>query len=158
MLGCGSKSTSSSTPANNGGTPSTAASSSGTGPSTLLGTYTRTVTKADIARTQHSRHEGPGQSAPRPGPSRLAITKSSLLTTDVNANITFAESYTADGGGRLTIKGYQDPAHRGAFCGPEIPQNATYRWKVSGGTLTLTAVSDPCADRDSSLSGHWTKR
>ena len=54
----------------------------------------------------------------------------------------------------LRIGAYQAP-EEGSFCGPDVPQTAAYTWRRSGGVLTLKAVRDECADRDSILSGRW---
>jgi hypothetical protein len=47
---------------------------------------------------------------------------------------------------------------KGSFCGPEVPQIASYSWTLTDGVLTLKAKDDPCADRDSTLSGEWRAR
>ena len=39
----------------------------------------------------------------------------------------------------------------------EIPQNATYTWTLTGAGVELKAVTDRCADRDSSLTGTWQR-
>ncbi|MEA2386128.1 MAG: hypothetical protein QOJ22_302 [Thermoleophilaceae bacterium] len=67
------------------------------------------------------------------------------------------QDYTATDSGQLTIRGYQHP-EEGSFCGPEIAQNAAYTWKKAGDKLILRAVTDPCADRDSTLAGTWATR
>src|SRR5215212_6781115 len=65
-----------------------AASPKSTGP---YGAYTRTVTKADIARTQGIRDEsGPEAEKPKGGPARLTIAKGSgqdvLKVSDVESD------------------------------------------------------------------------
>jgi hypothetical protein len=47
---------------------------------------------------------------------------------------------------------------QGTFCDVQVVQTAAYRWRVSGSALTLTASDDTCADRDSILTGRWTKK
>lgn len=120
----------------------------------LTGTWVRTVTKADIARTSKFRNEGPGQTPPPPGVVHLTFSTHSFRFVDFTG---FAISQTyATTAGRLTIKAYVNPA-KGSFCGPEIPQNASYTWSIARRTLTLKAKEDRCADRDSLLTGRWTR-
>jgi hypothetical protein len=130
-----------------------AATSPGT--ARLRGTYVRTVTKADIARTRSFRHEGPGQSPPPPGRVKLVLSAGTFRAVDFTG-FAIAQTYSATASGRLTIVAYVNPG-AGSFCGPVIPQNATYRWSVTGRTLTLRATDDRCADRDSVLTGRWTR-
>src|SRR3954468_15236449 len=127
-------------------------------PQELLGQWSRHVTKADIARTQKKRSElGPNQDKPKPEPALMTFEPKALTTRNPKATFVVQEDYKATSDGRLVVLGYQHP-EAGAFCGPEIPQNATYAWKISGGKLTLHTVADPCADRDSTISGTWTRK
>ena len=126
-------------------------------PAGLQGTWSRYVTKADIERTARIRNEaGPEQDTPKPHAHRLVITPSDLQDSDLKANVVVDEDFKAMPDGTLAILGYQHP-ERGAACGPDIPQNATYAWKVTGDKLVLHATKDPCADRDSALSGTWKR-
>jgi hypothetical protein len=130
-------------------------------PEQLLGTYARDVTRADIERTAERRSEaGPNQETPPPGPARLVIAKATMRFEGIDPAggppVTIDQDFTATGGGRLTIEGYRHP-EVGSFCGPEIPQNASYRWRTTGGALRLEAVRDRCADRDSLLAGEWRR-
>jgi hypothetical protein len=125
------------------------------GSAKLLGTYVRTVTKADIARTTRFRHEGPGQSPPPPGVVHLTFTAHSFRFVD-STGFAIAQTYSAATGSALTVKAYVNPT-KGSFCGPEIPQNASYSWSINGRMLTLKAKDDRCADRDSLLTGRWTR-
>ena len=126
-------------------------------PPALLGKYRRFVSKADIDRTQKKRSElGPNQEKPKPGAMLLFLEPGTLTTRDPAAKVVVQQDYTASSGGKLVIRGYQHP-DVGASCGPEIPQNATYTWKVAAGKLTLRAVEDPCADRDSTMTGTWSR-
>ena len=125
------------------------------------GTYARTMTKADLERTKELRDEhGPKQEAPLTGPIRLVIAKGS--SQDVIRAIdakNFAIGQDVDvKGDTLELTSYVDPT-QGAYCGPEIPAAAAYTFTVSGSTLVLKpAKADPCADRDATLTGTWTKR
>jgi hypothetical protein len=125
-------------------------------PQALAGSYERDVTRADIERTQKKRSElGPKQEKPKPEHALLFIEPAGITERDPKATFVVQQDYTATAEGKLTIHGYQHP-EEGAYCGPEVPQNATYSWKRAGDKLTLRAVSDPCADRDSTFTGTWT--
>jgi hypothetical protein len=127
-------------------------------PSQLAGSYTRSVSKADIERTQAKRSEaGPNQEKPKPERALLFFEPKAMTTRNPSADFVVQQDYSASPDGKLVIRGYQNP-EAGAFCGPEIPQNATYTWKVAGDKLTLRAVKDPCADRDSTLTGVWARK
>jgi hypothetical protein len=128
-------------------------------PSELRGSYERRVTRDDIERTQKIRDEsGHNQQKPIPGPARLVIRASSLKFIDLTVDppLTIEQSITATAD-RLSLESYIRP-DKGSFCGPEIPQNASYRRARNGAVLHLTALRDPCADRDSSLTGAWNSR
>lgn len=127
-------------------------------PPELLAQWTRFVTKADIERTKKKRSElGPNQDTPKPAQALTTFEPKALTTRDPRATLVIQQDYKATPDGKLVILGYQHP-DVGSFCGPEIPQNATYTWKLAGNKLTLRAVSDACADRDSTLTGTWTRK
>jgi hypothetical protein len=124
----------------------------------LAGAYERTLTHADIERTDHLRDESlPGQQKPQPGRLKLALEDGTLTMIDVGAGVTIRQDYSATSDGAFRIGAYQAP-DQGSFCGPDVPQTASYRWRQSGDVLTLKAVQDECADRDSSLGGQWERR
>ena len=124
----------------------------------LEGEYRRRMTAGDIARTESVRGEpGPGQQRPEPGPLTLDLSDGTLELVDLGARLTILQDFSATSDGAFRIGAYQRP-DRGSFCGPDVPQTATYRWKLSGDALTLKATQDECADRDSSLSGVWKRR
>ena len=77
--------------------------------------------------------------------------------TDVGADLTIRQDFSATSDGAFRIGAYQAP-EQGSFCGPDISQTASYTWKRSGDVLSLQAEQDECADRDSSLSGEWKLR
>ena|SRR5690349_9635749 len=150
--GCGSGS-SSDKPTTSG---SAAASQTSASP---YGLYTRTVTKKDIARTAARRDEhGPNQSTPGTGRYELVIAKGAAQ--DV-IKVTGPDGFTIDMDmtvvpGTLRLTSYVDPS-RASFCGPEVPAPATYSFKAAASSLQLHPNSDPCADRDSMLTGTWSK-
>ena len=142
----------------NGDKPASAASTPAVaqGP---YGLYVRTVTRQDIKRTARRRDEhSPHQSAPPAGRYRLVIAKGGAqdvikvtdpdgFTVDMDMNVT---------PGKLSLTSYVDPIR--AFCGPEVPEQATYSFRSAGDSLTLRPrASDGCADRDSLLTGTWAK-
>jgi hypothetical protein len=121
------------------------------------GLYIRTVTKQDIARTAGRRDEhGPDQSTPAPGRYRLVIAKGAAQ--DV-IKVTGPDGFTIDmdmtvNAGALRLTSY---VTRASFCGPEIPAQATYTFQAAATSLQLRPKGDPCADRDSMLTGSWDK-
>jgi hypothetical protein len=123
------------------------------------GLYVRTVTKQDIARTANHRDEhGPKQSTPPPGRYRLVIAKGAAQ--DV-IKLTGPDGFTIGMDmnvvpGSLRLTNYVDPT-KGAFCGPEIAAQASYAFKAAASSLQLQPHNDPCADRDSMLTGTWSK-
>jgi hypothetical protein len=123
-----------------------------------VGEYRRTLTAADIERTDDIRQEaGPTQERPEPGPQALTLRGGTLKLVDLGAKLTVRQDFSATSDGAFRIGAYQRP-EEGSFCGPDIAQTAAYTWKLAGDVLTLTAKQDPCADRDSVLSGRWTRR
>jgi hypothetical protein len=139
--------------------PATATTSSAALPSELAGSYTRFVSKADIERTKAKRSEaGPHQSKPKPERALLFFEPAGMTFRNPDASFLVQADYSATDAGALDIRGYQHP-DVGSFCGPEIAQNATYTWKTSGADkLVLHAVKDQCADRDTALTGVWTRK
>jgi hypothetical protein len=124
----------------------------------LGGSYERRLTRADIERTDHLRDDpSANQEKPRPTRLELALEEGTLTMTDVGAGVTIRQDFSATSDGAFRIGAYQAP-ERGSFCGPEVSQTASYKWKRSGDMLTLEAEQDECADRDAILSGRWTRR
>jgi hypothetical protein len=122
----------------------------------LQGTYERTVTKADIARTADAVVKERGFEPSPPGPRRLEIDDGSFTVIDLRDNFRISQNVTASDDGNFDIGDYIRP-EEGAFCGPRIPQGAIYSWTLEGDLLVLTAESDSCADRDSILTGRWKR-
>jgi hypothetical protein len=142
-------------------TPASTSAAAKPGTASLYGTYERDVTKADIERTDKARSEaGPNQEKPKPDHVVLTIAEGDpqgTITATGSDGFAIAMDMNATSGGKLDLPTYVDPG-KGAFCGPEIPTPATYSWRLNGRTLVLTAKDDPCADRDSTLTGKWTRR
>src|SRR5258708_6570914 len=93
--GCGSTTKTNSHPATSG---TTAAS----GSPNLNGSYTRTVTKAELARTNSFRHEGTGQSLPPTGTYHLTFAPDTFRVTDPTG-FAVAQTYSATAGGHLSV-------------------------------------------------------
>jgi hypothetical protein len=135
----------------------TSASAPATAP---YGTYVRTVTKADLQRTAKLRDTyGPGQELPPAGRYRLVIARGAgqdvLKVTDPG-DFTIGMTVTAEESG-LFLSEYVDPA-KGSFCGPEVAAAVAFRYTASSEGIELSPESaDPCADRDSILTGTWKK-
>jgi hypothetical protein len=151
--GCGSSKSNDDKPASTG---SPAATQSAAAP---YGLYVRTMTKQDVARTAGRRDEhGPKESAPPTGRYRLVIARGAaqdvIKVTDPSGFTIDMDMSVVPGSMRLTS--YVDP-NRAAFCGPEVPAPATYSFEASSSSLRLAPNGDPCADRDSMLTGTWSK-
>lgn len=152
--GCGSDS-SNDKPASSGSTAASTTSAS----KAPYGVYVRTMTRRDLARTADHRSEyGPNQSVPPTGRYRLVIAKGAaqdvIKVTDPSGFMIDMDINVVPGTFRLTS--YVDPS-RASFCGPEIPTPATYTFQAAASSLQLQPKNDPCADRDSMLTGTWSK-
>jgi hypothetical protein len=127
---------------------------------TVYGTYHRRVTRADIDRTASHRDEsGPNQEIIPPGLYRLTIARGTgqdVLKAADPTDFVVAMDVTLDTSGVLRATSYVDPS-QGAFCGPQIPAPARYTYVSRDGELELHARADPCADRDSILTGTWRR-
>jgi hypothetical protein len=124
--------------------------------SDLQGTYERTVTKSDIARTAGAVVKERNFEPSPPGPRRLEIDNGSFTVIDLRDNFRISQSLTASDDGNFDIGDYIRP-DKGAFCGPRVPQGAVYSWTLENDLLVLKAESDSCADRDSILTGRWKR-
>ncbi len=137
--------------------PPTATAPAATAP---YGTYVRQVSQQDLARTAELRGEyGPNQQLPPRGRYRLVIAQGAgqdVLKAVDPEGFTIAQDITAQGR-RIRLTSYVDPA-KASFCGPEIAAQAEYAASANGDELVLKPASpDPCADRDSILTGTWRK-
>jgi hypothetical protein len=128
-------------------------------PRPLVGTFARTVTAADIARTRRMRHEPADQVLP-PGTWRLHIGPDGLIRFDDPQGSGGNEAFTATASGGLTLHGpanwLNPPDRQGSFCGVE--PDGSWRWIAHGRRLTLIARHDGCADRNSLFAGAWTRQ
>jgi hypothetical protein len=118
------------------------------------GTWKRVLTQAEIDRTASFRVEPEGWATPLPGPVMLAVAQGSFTFSD-ETGFAIGQTIRVGGDGAFGVLTYVAP-YEGAFCPADVPQNASYTWKLDGGSLVLTAVDDRCADRNSILVGTWT--
>jgi len=139
--------------------PATSGSTAAKASAAPYGLYVRTVTKQDIARTAGNRDEhGPSQSTPPPGRYRLVIAKGAAQSV---IKVIGPDGFTIGMDmnvvpGSLRLTSYVDPM-KASFCGPEIAAQTTYSFKAATSSLQLQPQGDPCADRDSLLTGTWSK-
>jgi hypothetical protein len=118
-------------------------------PAGLNGTYTRSLTKADLDRTAARRTEGAAETPPF---GRYTLTlQPATLTVNDPGSVGVAEELTVSDG-VFNLEKYRT---KDAFC-PKI-KGAHYSYKLDSDVLTLTAQNDACADRDAILSGHWKR-
>lgn len=127
-------------------------------PAVLAGTYTRSVTTTDIQRTDSLRNEPASQVLPA-GVWRLHVGRDGVFLFDDPQGAGGSEAFIALPNGTLAMQGpvnWLEPASRqGGFC--SIERAGSYQWAASGRTLTLTARSDRCADRNSMFTGTWRR-
>ena len=131
-------------------------------PRQVLGHWTRTVTAAEVARTQNSRGPG-GSGAPlSAGTWRVSIGADGVAryTDPTPAHELTVGQVRFEPGGRLVV-GNQIPdfphASKGGFCG-DTAGDGIYQWSLHGNALTIQVVSDhQCANRNSFWNGTFTR-
>jgi len=139
-------------------------------PHALAGTWTRTVTKRDQAKSDPMFAAGVGNVPPagvwrlvfdRTGVWELDPVKTGLVTEyGVVADVLFAYA-------PISMKPCGDPGpcgvkrfghhHIGGFDCTWAGPFGTYRWSVSAARLTLTAIHEPCGQRRAIWEGTWTR-
>lgn len=117
----------------------------------VLGDYEREMTKADIERTAAKRRQG--TQTPSLGRVRLVV-RGGVMQVLVPEGFSISQELT------VTEEEWRIGPYIGsgmdAFC-PGSDRLATYGWRADGEELTLSPKDDACADRDSTLSGTWTR-
>ena len=127
-------------------------------PSPAFGVYTREVTEADIERTTDARNDAPGFEpapagrwqltiAPGDGVDVVKATDPEGLTIEMDAKVD---------GDELRLVAYSAP-EKGVFCDQAIAALAKYELTVQDSAIALKPSAEKCADRDSVLTGTWTK-
>jgi hypothetical protein len=130
-------------------------------PRQVLGRWTRTVTPAEVARTQSFRN--PADGAPLPTGTwqvRIGADGVARYTGPTPAHDLTAGQVRFEPGGRLVV-GNQIPnfphASKGGFCAGTAG-DGIYHWSLHGHALTVRVVSDQqCADRNSFWNGTFTR-
>jgi hypothetical protein len=117
---------------------SPSAAKAGTVPKQLLATFVRTIPAKELAQTGFPQAYGRWS---------LTVKKDRTLFLQGPAGFSSYQHLTATSATRLTV--------RDDFC---TPRSGTYRWKVTGKSLTLTSVKDRCRDRSAVLTGVWKRR
>ncbi len=139
-------------------------------PAALAGTWTRTVTKHDQAKSTPVFGVGVGNVPPagvwrlvfdRVGVWELDPVKTGLVTEyDVVADVLFAYAPISmapcSDHGACGVKRFGHHDIGGRDCNAAGPFGS-YRWSVSGARLTLTAIHEPCGQRRAVWEGTWTR-
>jgi hypothetical protein len=107
-------------------------------PPPLVGTWTRTVSQADVTREQ-------GFSGLAGSRCTLIVHASGSAHIGCPQVVNFTGKLVPEGTNRVQI----------AFA--DVNPN-TYTWRVSGPHLTLTKIKDPTPDRAATMSGTWTRK
>jgi hypothetical protein len=130
-------------------------------PRQVLGPWTRTVTAADVARTQDLRDQADPVPLPA-GTWQVSIGADGVAryTDPAPAHDLTVGQVRFEPGGRLVI-GNQIPdfphASPGGFCG-DTADAGIYHWSLRGDALTIRVVSDrQCANRNSFWNGTFTR-
>jgi DNA-binding SARP family transcriptional activator len=140
-------------------------------PAALAGTWTRTVTKQDQAKSSPAFGANGANNVPPAGVWHLVFDRIGAWELDpvhtglvtaykVVADVLFAYAPISmapciqDGPCGITRFGHHHIGGRDCnYAGPF----GTYRWSVSGAKLTLTAIHEPCGQRRAIWEGTWTR-
>jgi DNA-binding SARP family transcriptional activator len=139
-------------------------------PAALAGTWTRTVTRRDQAKSTPVFGAGVGNVPPagvwrlvfdRTGVWELDPVKTGLVTEyDVVADVLFAYAPISmapcSNPGPCGVRRFGHHHIGGRDCNYAGPFGS-YRWLVSGARLTLTAIHEPCGQRQAIWEGTWTR-
>ncbi|MDQ3993735.1 MAG: hypothetical protein M3265_02935 [Actinomycetota bacterium] len=113
-----------------------------------FGEYEREVTQAELDRTAEKRPAG--SESPPPGTYRLTLSEGNIIVVDPDGfSISQELAVTRD---VLKVGRY---IGEGFFCPNDSA--SSYSWKLDAEKLILAPDKDDCADRDSILTGSWTK-
>lgn len=129
----------------------------------IEGNYRRTVTSADAQRvaTYRTADKGAFGDVPPVGEWTINVLASGRIEghDPIDPTVLFEEPFTVSGN-QLRLYGpavwvQPDTTEPDLFCEPEQPSD--YIWRLSGRTLTISAVQKACADRDMVIAGNWTR-
>lgn len=129
-------------------------------PSTLAGTFSRSLTPADAARVASYRTKADANSGTIPtGIWTARFQPNGLLVFDDPNGSGGNEAFSATSAGSLNMDGpvnWREAKDRqGSFCAHESP--GQYHWSMAGHTLVITGEDRMCADRDALLIGGWVQ-
>jgi hypothetical protein len=129
-------------------------------PAAAVGRWTRTVDKADVARTDGFRNPEYGEALPvgrwtvKVGADGVARYTDPFQRSD---SLTVGQVRFAPGGRLIVGNEIPNAGGEGGFC-PDTVGTGAYRWLVSGDKLAVEAVDDrECADRNSFWNGTFTR-
>ena len=130
-------------------------------PRQVLGRWTRSVTAAEVARTQRSR--SPADGSPLPTGTwrvRVGVNGVARYTGPAPGHELTVGQVRFEPGGRLVV-GNEIPnfphASKGGFCRDSVG-DGIYHWSIDGHALTVRVVSDrQCANRNSFWNGTFTR-
>jgi len=130
----------------------------------IVGTYRRTVTKADQQRVTSYRVPSKGafgEISPTGTWTMHIQPNGEIIGVDPDGDTAkpFVEPYRLSGA-TMTMYGaavwdQPNPDEPNLFCEPERPSD--YSWQLSGPKLTITGKQKVCADRDIVFVGTWTR-
>jgi len=138
-------------------------------PTALAGTWTRAVTKSDQAKSSAAFGAADGK-VPPAGVWRLVFDSFGAweldplgtgLATDYDVAGDVLHAYAPIYMGSCSAKGSCGVTRFGHRIGDGVDCTAagpfgSYRWSVSGAQLTLTAIHEPCGQRQAIWEGTWT--
>ena len=123
--------------------PTAAASRADAAPTPIVGSWWRTVTTADTVRR--------GRVAT--GPWRLEVTRAGVMRLFNSSSRRAVVTGKVAAGPSGTLKMLELVVTGGGRCRDE----ATYRWRLAAGRLTLTTAQDKCPGRPAVLVGTWRR-
>jgi hypothetical protein len=130
-------------------------------PAAVVGRWTRTVTPAEVARTEEFRNPEYGEPLPVGRWTAKIGADGVARYTDPRRR---SDSLTVgqvrfEPGGRLIVGGEVPnfPGAEGSFCPDTVP-TGDYRWSVEDGALVVEVIDDrECADRNSFWNGKFRR-
>jgi hypothetical protein len=137
-------------------------------PVQLLGTFSRTVTVADVLPPRPSPHEPRGEAllagvsrgeALLAGVWRLRVQADGSITINAPDGAASTEAFLADPDGILTLEGpanwLRSDDRQSGFC--EIETIGAYTWSAHARSLVVTPQHDTCTKRSSVFAGDWRR-
>jgi transposase InsO family protein len=123
--------------------PGAALSRSDAAPAAMVGTWSRTVTKADVAR----------RGTVATGPWRFELKLSGALRLFNRSSTKPVATGRLTAGPSGTVKMLDLTVVGGGRCTEDV----TYRWRLAAGRLTFSTAADKCSGRATVLVGTWRR-